>query len=134
MPAIAARIGAGLLAAAGLASVAGAVGLGPLVHSGVTNSERKGFYLTLINPYPGRERFRLYSVGWDSEAPAGEVLIPVPQPALRGKSQRRLLVVATGLEPGEERRFRVCAERLAAAGEGIIHARVCSKLTARRLG
>lgn len=128
------RIAAALLLAAGAASAASAVGLGPLVHSGVTNGERKGFYLTLINPYPSRERFRLYSVGWDSEAAVGEVLIPLSKPALRGKSQRRMLVIATGLEPGEQRRFRVCAERVAAAEEGLIHARVCSKLTARRLG
>ena len=119
--------------ACAVAVPAGAVGLGPLRHSGDTLSERKGFYLTLINPYPAAERFRLYAIGWDSEAPAAEVRIPVAEPRLGPSSRRRVLVVATGLEPGENRRFRVCAER-AKPEEGMIHARVCSKLVARRVG
>lgn len=132
MFAIASRTAAALLIAAAAGSAAGAVGLGPLSNSGVTNSDRKGFYLTLINPYPTQARFRLYSVEWDSESPVARVRIPIHQPVLGPKSQRRLLVIDTGLVPGEEHRFRICAER-AQAGEGIIHARVCSKLIARRL-
>ena len=31
---------------------AAAVGLGPLAKEGITDSDRKGFYLTVINPYP----------------------------------------------------------------------------------
>lgn len=132
MLAISARLGTALLAGAA-ASVASAVGLGPLVNSGVTNSERKGFYLTLINPYPTPEKFRLYGIEWDSERPVARVRIPVSEPLLGAKSKRRILVVDTGLQPGEEHRFRVCAERAKAAEEGVIHARVCSKLVARRV-
>lgn len=128
-----ARLGSALLLAAAAASAAGAVGLGPLSHSGLTNSERKGFYLTLINPYPTRETFRLYGVEWDSEEPVARVRIPIDRPVLGPKSRRRMLVVDTGLEPGEEHRFRVCAERVQTAEEGMIHARVCSKLVARRV-
>ncbi|HVM37705.1 MAG TPA: hypothetical protein VM265_04890 [Sphingomicrobium sp.] len=126
-------IGAALVLAL-VAAPAAAVGLGPLKNEGVTASERKGFYLTLINPYPTQERFRLYSVEWDSEAPVPRVRIPVASPVLGPKSQRRMLVIDTGLAPGETHRFRVCAERVDPAGEAMIHARVCSKLTARRLG
>lgn len=123
-----------LALAAGLASQpAGAVGLGPLSHSGTTMNERKGFYLTLINPYPTQARFRLYSREWASETPASRVLITFPTPTLAPRSQRRVLIVATGLVPGEEHKFRICAERVGAPEEAMVHARICSKLTARRL-
>lgn len=125
--------GAALLAAIGLAP-AGAVGLGPLTHDGATASDRKGFYLTLINPYATQEKFRLYTVGWEDEAPVGRVKIPMSSVVLGPKSQRRLLVIDTGLVPGEVHRFRVCAERAQPNEKAMIHARVCSKLVARRRG
>lgn len=127
------RAMAGLAALAGLAP-AGAVGLGPLAKEGVTAGERKGFYLNIINPYPTPERFRLYGVGWDNEAPAERVLIPMDKVALGPSSQRRVLVVATSLSPGETHRFRVCAQRIEPVGKAMINARVCSKLAARRVG
>ena len=133
MSAISWRLVGGLWLAAFAFSSASAVGLGPLAHSGVTRTERKGFYLTLINPYPTQERFRLYSVEWDSEAAVDRVVIPVNSPTLGPMAQRRLLVVDTRLTPGEVHRFRVCAERIGAPQEDIIHARVCSRLTARRV-
>jgi hypothetical protein len=122
------------LALAAVVAPAAAVGLGPLSAAGATRTERKGFYLTLINPFAKAERFRLYSAGWDDEAPVARVLIPVATPLVGAQSQRRMLVVDTGLKPGEEHQFRVCAERVDRSQEGLIHARVCSKLTARRLG
>lgn len=125
-----------LLAAIGLALVAApaaAVGLGPLVAEGQTLSDRKGFYLTLINPYPSRAQFRLYGVGYDDEQPQARVVILGDKAALPAASQRRVLIIAEDLQPGETYRFRVCAER-ADASEGTLHARVCSKLTARRVG
>lgn len=115
-------------------SSAGAVGLGPLSADGVTRTDRKGFYVTLINPYPTAERFTLYGVGWDDEVTTERVRIPLESPVLGPKSQRRLLVIATGLVPGETYKFRVCAERVEPSGEGMINARVCSKLSARRVG
>lgn len=125
----------GALALAALATApAGSVGLGPLVAEGATLIDRKGFYVTLINPYPSQQRFRLYSVGWDDETPVARVRIPVSEPVLGPKSQRRLLIVDTGLTPGETHQFRVCAERVEPTGKALIHARVCSKLTARRRG
>lgn len=133
MPAVAARLAAAALIAAVSFSSAGAVGLGPLTHSGVTDTDRKGFYLTLINPYPAQERFRLYSVELDSERPVARVRIPISKPLVGPKAQRRILVITTGLVPGEEHKFRVCAERVQPPGEELIHARVCSKLTARRV-
>lgn len=61
------------------------------------------------------------------------VLIPDAMPLVPARSQRRVLVIDTGLKPGEEHIFRVCAERADRSEEGMIHARVCSKLTARRV-
>ena len=116
------------------AAPAAAVGLGPLAIDGATLSDRKGFYLTLINPYASQERYRLYSVEAGSEAPVSRVLIPISRPVLGPHSQRKILIVDTGLEPGEIHRFRVCAERVEPPGKALIHARVCSKLTARRRG
>ena len=122
-----------MLALVAVVTPATAVGLGPLAASGVTRSERKGFYLVLINPFPRAERFRLYSSEADNERPVARVLIPVATPMLAAYSQRRILVIDTGLKPGEEHKFRVCAERADRSQEGMIHARVCSKLVARRL-
>lgn len=123
----------GTLFAMAFSVSAGAVGLGPLVHSGLTNTDRKGFYLTLINPYPGEQRFRLYTVGWDDELPESRVVIPAGDPLIAGRSKRRVLIIATGLTPGEERNFRVCAERARSSEGEFINARVCSRVTARRL-
>jgi hypothetical protein len=124
---------AAALALAAAVTPAAAVGLGPLTLSGATRSERKGFYLTLVNPFPKAERFRLYSAGWDDEQPVARVLIPIATPLVAANAQRRMLVIDTGLAPGEEHHFRVCAERVDRSQEGLIHARVCSKLTARRV-
>ena len=126
------RYAAALLAFLATAPAA-AVGLGPLAKDGATAGDRKGFYLTLINPYPTQERFRLYSVGWDDERPLPRVRIPLSTIVLGPKAQRRILVIDTALVPGETHQFRVCAERVEPAGKALIHARVCSKLSARRL-
>lgn len=122
------------LALALVATPALAVGLGPLSLAGVTRTERKGFYLVLVNPFATAERFRLYSTEVDSEQGVDRVLIPVATPIVGPRSQRRVLVIDTGLKPGEVHTFRVCAERADRSREGMIHARVCSKLSARRLG
>lgn len=111
-----------------------AVGLGPLAKEGVTASSRKGFYLTLINPYPVAATFRLYGLGWADDTPQPGVVIPVDTPSLGARSQRRMLVIATGLGSAQVHRFRVCAERVDPKGKAMIHARVCSKLVARRVG
>ncbi|GAA4002173.1 hypothetical protein [Sphingomonas humi] len=109
-----------------------AVGLGPLRNEGTTLSERKGFYLTLINPYPGAHRFRMTAIGMEDETVQPRVVIPAGNPVLGAQSQRRLLVFATGLKPGETMSFRVCAERDAPLEKELIHARVCAKLVAHR--
>jgi hypothetical protein len=111
-----------------------AVGLGPLWHKGVTASDRKGFYLTLINPYPTSERFRLRAIGWDDDLPQTRARLPQQVAVLPGGAQRRVLVIAGGLAPGETLNFRVCAERAQPDQKDLIHARVCAKLTAHRLG
>lgn len=135
MPAMRRRLAplAALLAAAALPAVpALAVGLGPLVKSGVTDGPRKAFYLTLINPYPSATAFRAYAIGMTDEQPQPRVRILPGDVTLGGNTNRRLLIVAGGLTPGETYEFRVCAER-AQPIEGMIRARVCSKLSARRL-
>ena len=117
-----------------LAGPAAAVGLGPLSNRGVTASERKGFYLTLINPYKDSQQFRLLAIGRDDEVAQPRVKLPIDRPRLGGGTQRRLLVVASGLKPGETYSFRVCAERGDPQAKDLIHARVCAKLVAHRVG
>lgn len=113
---------------------AGAVGLGPLTLEGRTRTPNKGFYLSLFNPYPEPAEFKLYATGWDDEQPATRVRILRPTERLGGGGQRKLLVVATGLVAGEIYRFRLCAQRVQPEGEGMVNARVCSRLAARRVG
>jgi len=121
-----------LLAGAAFAAPALAVGLGPLVKTGVTDGPAKAFYLTVINPYPTAQAFRAYAVGFEDEVPAGRVKIAPADITIGGRKSRRILVIANEMTPGESYPFRVCAERRVKQ-EGTIHARVCSKLTARRL-
>lgn len=109
-----------------------AVGLGPLVKEGVTDGPQKGFYLTLIDPYQQRTGFRIYAVGVGTETPADRVTLASPTMNVAATAQRRFLVVARDLAPGESYQFRVCAERIETE-EVNVHARVCSRLTARRL-
>lgn len=120
------------LATIAMAAPAAAVGLGPLVKSGVTDGPRKAFYLTLFNPYPDRQAFTVYAVGPDSEDAQARVQLPGGPVPMRGRSSRKFIVVATALAPGETYTFRVCAEKLLDKDEPI-HARVCSRLTARRI-
>ncbi|HEX7821397.1 MAG TPA: hypothetical protein VF463_12370 [Sphingobium sp.] len=124
------------LAAMAIATPLGAVGLGPLSEEGVIDGPRKAFSLTLYNPYGESTAFRAYAIGADDsdETPQLRVTI-LPAESLLGSLQsRRLLVIANDLQPGETYRFRLCAERAAPTTGVIIHARVCSKLSARRLG
>lgn len=129
MPAIARLAGAVLALAA---APAFGVGLGPLAKAGITDGPQKGFYLTLINPYPVATRFQAYAIGTEDERPQARVVILPAEATLGGNTNRRLLVVANDLAPGETYEFRVCAERVEAQ-QGNVHARVCSHLTARRL-
>lgn len=133
LPTVIRNLAASALILAVSVSHAGAVGLGPLSESGLTNSDRKGFFLTLINPYPAQEKFRLSAVAWADETPETRVLLPLSEVTLGPKAQRRVLVIDTGLVPGEEHQFRVCAQRVDQSQETMVHARVCSKLTARRV-
>lgn len=123
--------GAAAAAAVAIAAPALAVGLGPLEKSGVTDGPAKGFYLVASNPHPGPETFIAYAAVIGGEEPAENVTVRPAQFRLAGGRQRRLLVVAEGLQPGEERAFRVCAEKQQL--QEMIRARVCSRLTARRI-
>ena len=118
-----------------MAGPVAAVGLGPLSLDGVTASERKGFFLTLINPYPTAQRFRLQPTGFADESVPNGIILPVAEAIVAPGGQRRLLVIAADLRPGERRAFRVCAARVEPpSSKELIHARVCAKLVARRLG
>ncbi|MDQ8756442.1 hypothetical protein RCO27_09390 [Sphingosinicella sp. LHD-64] len=126
------HLGLAVLALALATAPAAGVGLGPLAKSGITDGPRKAFYLTLINPYPTATAFRAYAVGERDETAQPRVTIFPGETTLGGNANRRLLVIADDLAAGETYAFRVCAER-AEPSEGLIHARVCSHLAARRL-
>ena len=127
------RAAVALAFAATLAVPAGAVGLGPLSKSGITDGPAKAFYLTLYNPYRARTAYAVYAIGTADETPQARVRFPVKTFALRAESGRRFMVIADGLAPGETYTFRVCAEKADDEKEPI-HARVCSRITARRIG
>lgn len=114
-----------------LAAPAAAVGLGPLVKQGLTDGPAKAFYLTLINPYPDARDFRAYPTTLDDQ-PIDHVEVIPSLVRLGGNKNRKLIVIARDIEPGQTFTFRVCAE-LQHQPEGTVHARVCSKLSARRI-
>ena len=114
-----------------------AVGLSPLRKEGPTAGPAKAFYLTLINPYPEPRAYRAYVdgaapvTGESGEGAANDVVILPATVTIKGQGQRRLTIIVRGLEPGETRETRICAQL--AKQEGMINARVCSTLVARRL-
>ena len=117
-----------------IATPALAVGLGPLTVQGIIDGPREGFSLDLYNPYPEAVAFVLYPVGIDDETAQDRVSIMPSEAQLGGGRSRRILVVASDLAIGESYRFRVCAQRRTPPEGVTINARVCSKLTARRVG
>lgn len=130
------RAALGLAASLALAGPALAVGLGPLEKAGDTMGPAKAFYLTVINPYDGPRTFRAYAEGpagaeAQPEAAASRVSILPATMTIKAGGQRRIVVILRDLAPGETREQRICAEL--AQQEGMVHARVCSKLSARRI-
>jgi hypothetical protein len=113
---------------------ASAVGLGPLTLQGIIDGPREGFSLELYNPYADATQFVLYPVGIDDEAAQDRVTILPAEVALGGQRDRRILVIASDLAIGETYKFRVCAQRKTPPEGVMINARVCSKLTAHRVG
>jgi hypothetical protein len=118
----------GLIAAA----PAVAIGLGPLKKEGSTPSEAKAFYLTVINNGPTADVYRATAIGFADEVPQARVQIIPSVIPIGPNSTRRILVIARDLAPGETYAFRVCADSKPQPKESI-HARVCSKLSTRRL-
>ena len=115
-----------------LAAPAAAVGLGPLVKDGLTAGPAKAFYLTVINNGSNADVYRATAIGLSDELPQPRVQIFPSTVLIGGNTTRRILVIAKALEPGETYAFRVCADGKPKLGE-TIHARVCSKLSARRI-
>jgi len=116
------------------AAPAAAVGLGPLTAEGLTDGPRKAFYLNIMNPYPVAAEFETQTVDYDDEMPVSRVQVIPSTIKLGAGRMARLLVIANDLAPGEMFKFRVCAER-STLPEGVaINARVCSKLSAHRVG
>lgn len=107
-----------------------AVGMGPLSKMGMTDGAEKAFWLSVMNPADQPRTFTLYALDEDWQPLEGVDVRP-KSPRIAARRQTRVLAIVRGLAPGESRVVRVCAEEL--FQEGQIHARVCSKLTARRI-
>lgn len=123
------------LALAALATApALAVGLGPLTLQGVIDGPREGFSLDLYNPYHEMTEFVLYPVAMGDETAQPRVTVLPAEVAVGAERNRRVLVIADDLAVGETYQFRVCAQRKMPPAGVMINARVCSKITARRVG
>lgn len=127
-------IGSVAVAAAIFATPAAAVGFGPLALDGVIDGPSRGFSLNLLNPYQGPVTFKTYAVGTDDEVPQPRVALYPPEITLGAGLTRRVLVIANDLQPGETYKFRVCAERSHNDPGVNLNARVCSKISVRRIG
>lgn len=124
----------GLLLLAMAATPALAVGLGPLAKDGLIDGPRQAFFLTVYNPYPQPAEFVAYPIGIEDERAEERVAVLPAEMQLGPGQSRRLLVIADRLTVGETFRFRVCAARKEPDQGITIHARVCSKLSTRRVG
>lgn len=118
--------------ATAIASPAFGSGLGPLEKAGVTDGEAKAFYLTLMNPYDRTTEFEVLPLGMGNEVADHRVTVFPAHPRLGPRKSRKILVIVRPLEPGETHQFRVCAARRPDPKD-TVYARVCSKLSARRL-
>jgi|GEM_PF-759394 len=116
-----------------ISSPLGAVGLGPLNVEGYIDGPRKGFQLTLYNPYPQSIEYVAYAIAEEDDTPQERVAIIPRTINLGARQSRRLIIVASDIPPQELYRFRVCAERASPPAGVVINARVCSKLSVRRL-
>ena len=121
-----------LLAMALVAAPAFAVGLGPLKKEGVTDGAAKGFWLSVSNSERTARTILLTGKSIDAETVEDRVVIIPDRILIAPERTRRVLVMARSLNPNERFTFRVCAETPPDAKE-TVHARVCSKLTARRV-
>jgi hypothetical protein len=111
-----------------------AVGLGPLTREGIIDGPSEGFTLDLYNPYHASEDFIVYAVGFNDDEPQARVEVLPAEATLGAERERKIFVVAGDLQIGETYRFRVCAQRKTPPEGLVINARVCSKITARRVG
>lgn len=109
-----------------------AVSLGPLAKSGITDGSGKAFYLDLRNNETQAQDFRIDALEQDHVTPARRVTVFPSRVTLAANNGRKLFVIVSGLTAGETYSFRVCAYRPPQPTETVL-ARVCSKLTARRL-
>lgn len=117
-----------------IAAPGAAIGLGPLVMNGVIDGPREGFQLDVYNPYSTATDFVAYAIGVDDEQKQTRVTVYPEEWALGSERGRKLLIIADNLAVGETYRFRVCAQRKTPP-EGIeVNARVCSKISAHRVG
>jgi hypothetical protein len=121
-----------LLAMALIAGPALAVGLGPLKKEGVTDGSAKGFWLTVGNSDRRTQTFIITARAEADETVQDRVVVIPDRLMVAPERTRRLLVIARALKPNERYTFRVCAEAPPVPKE-TVHARVCSKLTARRV-
>lgn len=111
---------------------ADAIGLGPLRHKGITDGPRKGFWLNVWNSAQVAETYRFHPYLESEDAHNERVTVFPDTIRMAPGRQRRVLVVASGMKPGERFTFRVCAGRDPKETE-VIYARVCSTLTAIRI-
>lgn len=125
------RIGLALsfAAMALLAAPAGAVGMGPLSKSGLTDGPAKAFYLTVSNPYDRPESFRVFA---EDPGLAERVALRPAEFRLGAGKSRTVLAIATGLAAEETFKFRVCARKFDDEKD-LVRAKVCSTLSARRV-
>jgi hypothetical protein len=105
-----------------------------VVKQGIVDESSEAFYLTLYNPYNEYTDFVAYPVGINDENPQVRVTVYPDEAMVGAQRSRQLIVIANGLMAGEVYQFRVCAQRKTPPEGIMINARVCSKISAHRVG
>ena len=120
----------GVLAFACLAIPVHAAGLAPMEKEGFTTSDKKAFYLTVINPYSHMIEYELNAYEPDLKTPARGVKVNRKSLRVAGKRKQKIVLIVQIPKNQKEREIALCVHTPSKSKS--ILARVCGRYIGKR--
>lgn len=124
-PAIFGVVGGSLMAISAFAA-----GLSPMKAEGFTPSDKKAFYLMVINPYRRTIDYELNAYEADLRTPARGILVNRKTLRVPGQRKRKIVLVVTIPENQKEREIALCVH--SPSQTTFVLARVCGRYLGKR--